>query len=183
LTFTETAETVQGFVLLWRNVVPKRVQKRVCCASLEQDRDDGTVAASVGVDQVSNHVEPLAVNVLLARMVEVKLFEGINLVANCQCAAWRVIDHDGVAIVDDAERDRIVIELELGKIRKIGVGNVDGRLLMSHFATGEGWIERTPMFWVVLAFVSPVRLVRLLSARDGGSECESKCHGKTAGLH
>jgi len=76
------------------------------------------------VDQVSNHVEPLAVDVLLAWMVEVKLFEGINLVANCQSAAWRVIDHDGVAIVDDTERDRIVIELELGKIRKFGVGNV-----------------------------------------------------------
>jgi hypothetical protein len=40
------------------------------------------VAARVGVDEVPNHIEALPMDVLLTGMVEMKLFEGIGLVAD-----------------------------------------------------------------------------------------------------
>ena len=70
-----------------------------------------------------------------------KLLERIGLVADGQSAAWRVVDHDGVAIVDDAERDGLVIHFKLRKVGKLGVVNVDGRLVVAHLASGERGIE------------------------------------------
>src|SRR5262249_45883811 len=91
-----------GFVLLLRNVLPERFQKRIGSTDLEQDGDNGEVAVRVGVDQMPNHIEALPKDMLLTGMVEMKLFEGIGLVADCEGAAWRVVNHDGVAVVDDA---------------------------------------------------------------------------------
>jgi hypothetical protein len=78
------------------------------------------------MDKVRDHVEALPVDVFLARVVEMKLLERIGLVADYKRAAWRVIDHYGVAIVDDAERDRLVIEFELRKVGELGVADCDG---------------------------------------------------------
>ena len=60
--------------------------------------------------KVRDHIEALPVDVLLAGVVEMKLFERIGLVAGSKGATWRVIDHDCVAVVDDAERDGLVCE-------------------------------------------------------------------------
>ena len=49
--------------------------------------------------------EAFPVEAFLAGVVEMKLFEGISLVANYKIATRRVIDHDCVTVVDDAERD------------------------------------------------------------------------------
>jgi len=62
------------------------------------------------MDKVRDHIEALPVDVFLAGMVEMKLFEGIGLVADRKSATRRVIDHDCVAVVDDAERDGFIRE-------------------------------------------------------------------------
>jgi hypothetical protein len=81
-------------------------------------------------------------------------------------AARRVIDHDGVAIVDDAERNGLVIKFELRKVGELGVADIYGRLVVARLASGEGRIERTPVLWIFLALVAPMRSVRFLGARD-----------------
>jgi hypothetical protein len=60
--------------------------------------------------KVRDHIEALPVDVFLAGVVEMKLFESIGLVADSKSATRRVIDHDCVAVVDDAERDGFVRE-------------------------------------------------------------------------
>ncbi len=62
------------------------------------------------MDKVRDHVEAFPVEAFLAGMVEMKLFEGISLVANYKIATRRVIDHDCMTVVDDAERDGFVRE-------------------------------------------------------------------------
>ena len=66
-----------------------------------------------------------------------------------------VIDHDAVAIINDAERDGFVVEMELGNVGELGVADINRRLVVSHFAGGEGGIERAPVFWIFRAVVAP----------------------------
>ena len=104
---------LNGFVFLWRNVLPESFQKRIGITSPEQDGHDSKVAICVSVNEVSDHVEALPVDVLLTGMVEMKLLESTGFVADGERTARCVIDHDGVAVVDDAEGNGLVIEFEL----------------------------------------------------------------------
>lgn len=98
-------------------------------------------------------------DVLFAGMMEMKLFKGIGVVTYCQCAARSVIDHDGVAVVNDAQRDGLVIELQFRKVGEHRVPDVDWGLVMAHLARRERRIELTPVFRILLAFVAPMRRV------------------------
>jgi hypothetical protein len=49
---------------------------------------------------------------VFAGMVKVKLLQGVGVVSHDESAARCVIDHDGVAVVDDAERYGIVVKLK-----------------------------------------------------------------------
>jgi hypothetical protein len=111
------------------------------------------------VDKVRNHVEAIAIYVLLTGMVKMKLLQTIGLVADCECAARSVIDHDGVAVVNDAQRDALVIELQLRKVGEHRVPNVDWGLVMAHLARRERRVDLIPMFWTLLAFIAPMRRV------------------------
>jgi len=84
------------------------------------------VTIRIGVYQVSHKLVAFTVDMLLAGMMEVELFQSVGLVANRECAAGCVIDLYGVAIVDDVQRYGVVIELERWKVRLLGALDVDG---------------------------------------------------------
>ena len=70
----------------------------------EKYGNDRKVTICVRVDKVGDQIVFFPVDVLFTRMMEMKLLESVNLVADGQCAAWSIIHHNRVAIIDDAER-------------------------------------------------------------------------------
>jgi len=75
--------------------------------------------------------ESLAVHVFFTRVVEVKLFQGVGLVADGQGAPWGVIHKNSVAVVNDVQRCGLVVHFQGGEIRGLGMRDIDGRLRMA----------------------------------------------------
>jgi hypothetical protein len=66
----------------------------------------------IGMHQVCHHVVAFAADLLFAGMMEMKLLQGLYLVAHFQRAASRVVHANGMPLVDDVERNCVVVELE-----------------------------------------------------------------------
>src|SRR4029077_710172 len=102
----------------------------------QQNGNDGKVAVLIGVHKMGHHVVTFAVDLFLARMVEVKLFQLVLLVTNADKAARGVVDLDGMAVVDDMERRRFVVELNRGQISFLRLADIDWRLVLPKLAGG-----------------------------------------------
>ena len=86
-----------------------------------------------------------------------KLFESVDLVADGQSAAGSIVHHDGVTIIDDAERHSAVTKLQRRKIDLPGFGNINRRLDMATGASGVSGVEFAPVLGIFLSFVAPMR--------------------------
>src|SRR5215469_4380590 len=102
------------------------------------------MTVSVGMDQVRHHIEALAVDVLLAWMMKMELLEYVRFVADRERATWGVVDLNGVSVVDDVERNRLVIEFQRRQVRFLGVLDVDGRLFLPDRTRGKRRVEFAP---------------------------------------
>lgn len=108
---------------------------------------------------MDHHVVRLAVNVLFAGTVKVKLGKLITLVSHYQKApASRcvVVHTDRVAAVNNPERAAFVFESYDGEFGFLRTSNVDGRLFLSGFAGSVLRIEITPVVGPVCSFVAPL---------------------------
>jgi hypothetical protein len=65
---------------------------------------------------VDHHVEFLAGNFLLARLVEMELDQRVRFAIDGDAVAGCVVDLNRVAVVDDFERRRLIIELDRCKV-------------------------------------------------------------------
>src|SRR3974390_1821452 len=133
---------------------------------------------------MSYHVEFLPVYVFLTGMMEVELCELVYFVADGESASRLVIDHDRVAIIDNAYRNSVVIEVQGRQIRFFGVSNVNWRLAVSVCAGGIGRIQFAPMLRIFGASVRPVRRMGFLCERCGrhNQETHSKNDHQTIAI-
>src|ERR1700756_2953408 len=120
---------------------------------------------------MQTHVEALAVDLLLAGPMKVKLLKHILLSPHCNGAAGGVIDHDGVAVINDLERRGLVIELNQRQVCSLRIANVDGRLMMTSLAPSKLRFQVTPMVRservTVIPNVLPMSLLRSSTHQQG----------------
>src|SRR5208283_4021925 len=103
-------------------------------------------------------------------MVEVELHQLKPLPTQGDEAAGRNIHLDGVSVVDNLQRRRLVGKFDGREGGRLCAANVDGRLVLSNFALLVVGLEGCPMGGPGVAAVTPVR--RFLR-RDGRAKAEA----------
>lgn len=106
---------------------------------------------------MSLHCEPLAVDEMLARVMEMKLLQRVSAVLQVKGVACAEVKLDGVSIVDDRVRPLAPADLERRLACVDGIGDVDGRLLTACRANRICRIETAPLVGSRRSFVTPVR--------------------------
>jgi hypothetical protein len=99
-----------------------------------------------------------------------ELFQGVLFVAHADGTPCRVVDHDRVAVIDDVQRGRVVIEpygREFGFLR---IANVNRRLMVPAFAGGKFRLQVAPVAGTLVSVVAPVRGFVLLSKPKRGPQ-------------
>src|SRR4051794_40428028 len=132
-------------------------EHRVRLAGNHNHSDDGQ-PVSPGVNEMHLHCKPLALDKVLARMMEVELLQRISAVAQVERVAFREVKLNGVAVVDDrvgslgpADPERRLPGADRG-------GDVDGRLLATCRACCIRRVETTPFFGSCRSLVAPMAL-------------------------
>src|SRR5215469_9550877 len=140
----------------------------------------------VGMDQVRHHIVALTVDVLLAWMMKMELLEYVRFVADRERATGGVVDLNGVSVVDDVERNRLVIEFQRRQVRFLGVLDVDGRLCVPDPTGGKRRIEFAPITRPFRPLVGPLgSLAKGACRRQSATEnpAERKCLARKSESH
>lgn len=95
--------------------------------------------------EVRDHRMRLAVDFLLARLVEVELHELVASAADVDRAARRVVRLDRVAVVDDRKRRGVVVETDRGKVGDFRAVDIDRPLIPAEPAGLEPGAQRAPV--------------------------------------
>ena len=103
-------------------------------------------------------VETFSRQQMLARMMQVKLQQLVTRSGNDAGAARIGIELNGVTIVDDPERRRLVIIVDRTDVALDAIAEVDGGLLQAQLACPEIGSQLSPFFGPAVAFITPVRL-------------------------
>jgi hypothetical protein len=81
------------------------------------------------MDEVHLHSEALAIDSVLARLMEVELRQSVGSLAKADDTTFAEIELDGVAVVDDRVGPRLPTKIERGLLGGDRLGEVDGGLL------------------------------------------------------
>ena len=103
-------------------------------------------------------IERLAGEQMLARMMEVELDEVVFGAADGAGAAGIGVDLYGVAVVDDAQRERLVVERDRAGRALHGAVEIDGSLLQPELADLEVGLQPAPVLGAGVAGIAPVRV-------------------------
>src|SRR4249919_1090143 len=103
-------------------------------------------------------VETFSRQQMLARMVQMKLQQLVTRSGNDAGAARIGIELNGVAIVDEPQRQRLVIIVDRTDVAFDAIAEVDGGLLQAQLACLEIGSQLSPFFGSAVAFITPVRL-------------------------
>ena len=98
-----------------------------------------------------------------------ELHEFVTRAAHVDRAASRVVDLDRMAVIDDLQCRRLVIEFDRGQVRGFCAANVDRRLQFAELAGAELGAERGPGRGTAVTFVAPV-VAALGQRRSGRAE-------------
>jgi hypothetical protein len=101
------------------------VDQSVVFSLLQKNCHYHHIAFLIGVHQMHHHLIALAVDLLLAWPVKVELFEFVSLTTHCDETPGAVINHDRVAVIDDIQRRRLVIELDGRKVGLLRIADVN----------------------------------------------------------
>src|SRR5215470_18354738 len=112
--------------------------------------------------KVHGHIVALAINLLLAGPVKMELLECILLAADQNEASGAVVDHDGMAVIDDVEWRRLIVEAYRGQLCFLRVADVDGGLVLTILAGRKPWFQVTPMTRSTRIPIIPIVLSEML---------------------
>src|SRR6478672_6610358 len=115
------------------------------------------MACRVLVHEMRHHVVRVPVDPLFTRMVEMELDELVLLLVQGDEAAGCVVDLNRVAVVDELERNGMIVEAELRQVGAFGIANVDGRLMSTGLAGRVLRLEIAPVLRSGASLVTPVR--------------------------
>ena len=87
---------------------------------------------------MGNQLVGLSVYVFLTRVMKVELLQDVSFAACGKSAPRSVVHLDGVAVVDNAQWNRVVIKFESSETRSGCTFYVDGRLPFANCARGIG---------------------------------------------
>src|SRR5262245_42792375 len=140
-------------------MTPQRANQRTGPPGFEQHGHYGELPPTIPMDQMRDHVVPLAVDLLLRWLVEVKLHELVSSTTDRDEAPGCIVDLDGVAVIHDPERDRLVSETDWREVCLVrdAVLEIDGRLCFPDRAATEVVLERAPFLGAGCSRVAPVR--------------------------
>src|SRR5579864_3000947 len=116
---------------------------------------------------MDRHVVTFATDLLLAGPVKVELFQLIGLPGYGDVTSRNVIDHDGMPVINDMQRGRLVIELDRRQICVAGTANIDGRLAMASLARNKLRLQIAPMVGSLRSAIAPGVLRLMLLGRAG----------------
>jgi len=119
--------------------------------------DDGQVPIGICVNQMGNHIVAVSVYVFLTRVMKVELLQDVSFAACGKSAPRSVVHLDGVAVVDNAQWNRVVVKFESSETRSCCTFYVDGRLPFANCARGVGGVQLAPVFRALMTCVTPVR--------------------------
>src|SRR5215468_10414983 len=131
------------------------MHERAVFALLEQNCDHSQLAVVIRMYKVYRHLEGLAIDLFFTGPVKMKLLQHVFLVTDQDEASGTVIDHDGVAVIDDVERGRLVFEVDRRQVCLLRIADVNGGLVMSSLARCELWFQVAPMIRPKLGSVIP----------------------------
>jgi hypothetical protein len=102
---------LNGLFFLRREILPDGSEERVAGTDPQGHSHYGEMPFVIGMHQVRRHVVAFAVDLLFAGMMEMKLLQGLYLVAHFQRAASRVVHLNAMPVVDvEASTDRTVAQ-------------------------------------------------------------------------
>lgn len=160
-----------------RHILPKLLNDGIRVTRLQKNCDGGNFSVATCVHQVSHHLVRLTVNLLFAGTVKVELRQLKALGSDDQKIpiARPVVQPDrSVSVVDDCNRSTFVFESYGGKVRCLGISNVDRRLLLAGSARGIVRIEVAPMFRPVSSCVTPFRFPLRSWTRRNENHCSNQ---------
>jgi len=145
-------------ILLFRQVAPQRLHNLVCTAGIQHDSDNRQCALGVSVHEVGHHLGRLAVNPLLAWMMEMELDELVAPVADPEDAPRFDVDLDAVAVVDDVQRRGSVVENQLWQVLAVNIpsADIDRRLPPAAAARAIMGVQCRPVRWAAGAGIGPM---------------------------
>src|SRR5271155_3549091 len=150
------------------NVAPEVAQHGVFGAALDEyGNHSGAAGSSIDVHEVQLHVVFLAVNFILADMVKMVLHQRQRGSVDGDAAAGLVIDLNGVAVVDDFQRRKFVVEMDGSQLRGLRVDDINGRLALACLARGKIGRKVAPMVRAIRSAVTPVRSGRVFLGDRG----------------
>nr|WP_281275093.1 hypothetical protein [Lysobacter terrigena] len=141
------------------------------------------MALRIGVHQMRLHREAPAFDGVFARHVEVHLLQLEVGVVEADVAARLEVDLDRVPVVDHAIAVGPVVEVDARQLRRAGMRDVDGRLLVAGAARCESGLEPRPVRRALLAAVRPVRVLRLTRNAGHRAEHEQRQHPPRSACH
>jgi hypothetical protein len=121
------------------------------------------------VNEVTFEIEIFSRQQMLARVVKVKLQELIARVADDAGRAGIGIDLDCVAVVDNAQRQRLVVIIDRANVALDAASQIDWRLLQAELAHLEIGLQFSPFFRAALAFIAPMRRCASIRRRIQGN--------------
>jgi hypothetical protein len=101
-----------------------------------------------------------------------ELLQRVFLLTDEDEASRAVVDHDGVAVIDDVERGRLVIEVDWGQVGFLRVADVNRGLVMSILAGCKFGFQVTPVSRSKRVAVIPC-VLRMVILRNS-SRCQKK---------
>ena len=110
-------------------------------------------------------IEALPRQQMFAWMMQMKLQQLVTRSGNDAGAARIGVELNGVAIVDQPERQRPVLIIDRTDITLDAVAQIDRRLLETELAHLEIGLQLSPFRWVAVTFVAPVRRCRAAMRR------------------
>src|SRR5271166_1431353 len=108
---------------------------------------------------MGDHVVTFSVECLFARMMEMKLLQLIRLAFHGDgiAIAGSKLLLNGVAVVNNLERNRMTGEVNCRQMDDLRVGDVNRRLLLSRLAGCKLRAQISPMLRPVCAGITPFR--------------------------
>lgn len=168
------------FVLDWLanfagDVIPELAHERIWVATFDENGDDGGAPrGGVDVNEVQLHIVFLTVDFGFARVVEMKLDERKRDAVDGNAAAGSVEDLDGVAVVEDFQRRKLIIEMDRSELGGLRVHDIERRLMLAGLAGGEIGREVAPVVRAVGAGVGPVSFMVRVFLGDGGMRADEQ---------
>ena len=158
------------FAMLFRNIAHEACKGFVLCAGLYQDADNGEIVLRVCMDDVNFERGLRAVDLMLARRMEMELLQRESFAVEHEAAAGLRIGLQCMTIIHEGVIGRRPFEVQRCNVCFDRMREINGRLRCAEAADPIGRIKIGPSRWAVRAFIGPMGAgIGTCGSADGAS--------------